>query len=81
MAKLYVAFEFITAVDMKSTVIQDVASRMPADRCRNFGGMSCLHVGRDRSRLLQKVTCTKPLLGYISSKASLKAENVNSTGM
>jgi hypothetical protein len=34
----YVAFEFITAVAMKSTIIRDVASSMSADRYCNFGG-------------------------------------------
>jgi hypothetical protein len=34
----YVAFEFIIAVATKSTVIQDVASGMSADRYCNVGG-------------------------------------------
>jgi len=36
----YVAFEFIIAVAMKSTVIQDVVSSMSADRYYNVRGKS-----------------------------------------
>ena len=54
----YVAFEFITAVSMKSTVIHDVASSMSADRYYKSAASMLVEIAAGSSKIYVHTTAS-----------------------